>query len=54
MLRGADPAVKHARNPVDRADLQRVSAGIEHYLSPSRALPRDSRLLHGRYRIRRR
>ncbi len=33
-----------------RADLQRVSAGIEHYLSPSRAQPRDSGLLHGHYR----
>ena len=33
-----------------RADLQRVSVGIEHYLSPSRAQPRDNELLHGQYR----
>ena len=33
-----------------RADLQRVSAGIEHYLSPSRAQPRDNGLLLGQYR----
>lgn len=32
------------------ADLARVRAGVAHYLTPSRAQPRDPALLHGDYR----
>ncbi|WP_081729424.1 RAQPRD family integrative conjugative element protein [Pseudomonas sp. QTF5] len=32
-----------------RADIHRVSNGIQHYLTPQRATPRDSIPLHGSY-----
>ncbi|WP_237881376.1 integrative conjugative element protein, RAQPRD family [Pseudomonas sp. PGPR40] len=32
-----------------RADIHRVSTGIQHYLAPQRATPRDSIPLHGSY-----
>ncbi|RIJ09680.1 raqprd family integrative conjugative element protein [Pseudomonas sp. 91RF] len=33
-----------------RADISRVSTGIQEYLSPQRATPRDPLTLHGHYR----